>query len=223
MPKRLLYPLPFGIVSTKQTSEMDSGGDGTQGGNLVAVEPSSIVHGGHDGDDNDDDNDDEEHEENGSQEGKRAGSLILYILHASESKKILNAQFDKLPLHGLGKELSANWWKALGYQLISHCMYAESGDFFCYLTDTIRDTIKIVRYLLKLRTKVEVNWKLLIWMKNCGVTFLQVMLIATCFNASSQPWKRSHFLQHVYVEASKFCLQQELAQELILQRSTWLI
>ncbi|KAI8572840.1 hypothetical protein RHMOL_Rhmol01G0231600 [Rhododendron molle] len=56
-----------------------------------------------------------------------------------QSKKILNAQFDKLPLHGLGKELSANWWKALGYQLISHCMYAYSGDFFCYLTDTIRE------------------------------------------------------------------------------------
>ncbi|KAL6967867.1 DNA helicase [Sarracenia purpurea var. burkii] len=61
--------------------------------------------------------------------------LIIAILCASQSKKILNAQFDKLPLHGLGKELSANWWKALAYQLISHG----------YLTETIKDTFKFVR------------------------------------------------------------------------------
>ncbi|XP_057513855.1 uncharacterized protein LOC130795661 [Actinidia eriantha] len=60
--------------------------------------------------------------------------LILAILCASQAKKILNAQFDKLPLHGLGKELSANWWKALGYQLISHG----------YLTETVKDTFKFV-------------------------------------------------------------------------------
>ncbi|GMP48805.1 hypothetical protein CsSME_00016036 [Camellia sinensis var. sinensis] len=56
------------------------------------------------------------------------------VLRGSRSKKILDAQFDKLPFHGLGKELSANWWKALGYQLISHG----------YLTETIRDVFKFV-------------------------------------------------------------------------------
>ena len=37
-----------------------------------------------------------------------------------QAKKILDAQFDKLPLHGLGKAHPSNWWKALGHQLISH-------------------------------------------------------------------------------------------------------
>jgi len=31
----------------------------------------------------------------------------------------MDAQYDKLPLHGLGKTYQANWWKALGHQLIS--------------------------------------------------------------------------------------------------------
>jgi len=37
-----------------------------------------------------------------------------------QAKKILNAHFDKLPFHGLGKDYSSNWWKSLAYQLISH-------------------------------------------------------------------------------------------------------
>ncbi|KAL7247130.1 hypothetical protein ACSBR2_002113 [Camellia fascicularis] len=61
-------------------------------------------------------------------------NMPVDVLRGSRSKKILDAQFDKLPFHGLGKELSANWWKALGYQLISHG----------YLTETIRDVFKFV-------------------------------------------------------------------------------
>ena len=37
-----------------------------------------------------------------------------------QAKKILNAHFDNLPFHGLGKDYSSNWWKSLAYQLISH-------------------------------------------------------------------------------------------------------
>ncbi|CAN4128357.1 unnamed protein product [Withania somnifera] len=50
------------------------------------------------------------------------------------SKKIIDAQFDKLPFHGLGKEVSANWWKELAYQLISRD----------YLVETFKDMYKTV-------------------------------------------------------------------------------
>ena len=43
----------------------------------------------------------------------------------SQSKKILDAQFDKLPFHGLGKEMTANWWKFLANQLIVKGMYKQ--------------------------------------------------------------------------------------------------
>ncbi|XP_052181921.1 uncharacterized protein LOC127794709 isoform X2 [Diospyros lotus] len=61
-------------------------------------------------------------------------NMPVDILRGSRSKKILDAQFDKLPFHGLGKELSANWWKALGYQLISHG----------YLSETVKDVYNFV-------------------------------------------------------------------------------
>ncbi|XP_057483339.1 uncharacterized protein LOC130770070 isoform X2 [Actinidia eriantha] len=61
-------------------------------------------------------------------------NMPVDVLRGSRSKKILNTHFDKLPLHGLGKELSANWWKALGYLLIS------DG----YLTETVEDKFKFV-------------------------------------------------------------------------------
>ncbi|CAI9770713.1 unnamed protein product [Fraxinus pennsylvanica] len=61
-------------------------------------------------------------------------NLPLDVLRGSRSKKILDAQFDKLPFHGLGKEMPANWWKALADQLIS-----------CdYLVETFRDVFKTV-------------------------------------------------------------------------------
>ncbi|KAL0458980.1 UNVERIFIED_CONTAM: putative ATP-dependent DNA helicase RecQ [Sesamum latifolium] len=47
-------------------------------------------------------------------------NLPVDVLRGSRSKKVLDGQFDKLPFHGLGKDMPANWWKALAYQLISH-------------------------------------------------------------------------------------------------------
>ncbi|EEF35962.1 conserved hypothetical protein [Ricinus communis] len=50
------------------------------------------------------------------------------------AKRILDMHFDKLPLHGLGKGYSSNWWKALANQLICHG----------YLMETIKDVYKFV-------------------------------------------------------------------------------
>ncbi|RDX94035.1 hypothetical protein CR513_23629, partial [Mucuna pruriens] len=50
------------------------------------------------------------------------------------AKKILDAQYDKLPLHGLGKNYPANWWKALGQQLI----------FQGYLKETVSDMYRTI-------------------------------------------------------------------------------
>ncbi|KAG8371609.1 hypothetical protein BUALT_Bualt13G0106100 [Buddleja alternifolia] len=62
-------------------------------------------------------------------------NLPIDVLRGSRSKKIVEAQFDKLPFHGLGKEFSANFWKALAYQLIS----------LDYLIETFKDVYKFVR------------------------------------------------------------------------------
>ncbi|KAI3450175.1 hypothetical protein Pfo_006840 [Paulownia fortunei] len=62
-------------------------------------------------------------------------NLPVDVLRGSRSKKILDAHFDKLPFHGLGKDMPANWWKALAYQLTSHD----------YLVETFRDIYKTVR------------------------------------------------------------------------------
>ncbi|XP_021769787.1 uncharacterized protein LOC110734037 isoform X1 [Chenopodium quinoa] len=61
-------------------------------------------------------------------------NLPIDVLRGSRSKKIVDAQFDKLPLHGLGKAYSSNWWKSLGSQLISHG----------YLKETISDVYRFV-------------------------------------------------------------------------------
>ncbi|XP_075634157.1 uncharacterized protein LOC142606705 [Castanea sativa] len=58
--------------------------------------------------------------------GKWGLNMPVDILRGSRSKKILNAEFDKLPLHGLGKEYSSNWWKALAHQLISNGYLMET-------------------------------------------------------------------------------------------------
>lgn len=52
--------------------------------------------------------------------GRWGLNMPIDILRGSRSKKISEAQFDKLPLHGLGKGYSSNWWKALATQLISY-------------------------------------------------------------------------------------------------------
>ncbi|KAL0435168.1 UNVERIFIED_CONTAM: Werner syndrome ATP-dependent helicase [Sesamum radiatum] len=49
-------------------------------------------------------------------------NLPVDVLRGSRSKKVIDGRFDKLPFHGLGKDMPANWWKALAYQLISQGM-----------------------------------------------------------------------------------------------------
>ncbi|KGN53928.2 uncharacterized protein LOC101222028 [Cucumis sativus] len=66
--------------------------------------------------------------------GKWGLNMPVDILRGSRAKKILDTQFDKLPLHGLGKEYSSNWWKALASQLISNG----------YLTENIRDVYRTI-------------------------------------------------------------------------------
>ncbi|XP_058787865.1 uncharacterized protein LOC131662172 [Vicia villosa] len=51
--------------------------------------------------------------------GRWGLNMPIDILRGSRAKKIMEAQYDQLPLHGLGKAYQANWWKALGHQLIS--------------------------------------------------------------------------------------------------------
>ncbi|KAK9057500.1 hypothetical protein SSX86_022336 [Deinandra increscens subsp. villosa] len=61
-------------------------------------------------------------------------NLPLDVLRGSRAKKITENQFDNLPFHGLGKDFSVNWWKTLGFQLIS----------FGYLVETVKDTYRTV-------------------------------------------------------------------------------
>ncbi|XP_048227320.1 probable ATP-dependent DNA helicase RecQ [Ricinus communis] len=61
-------------------------------------------------------------------------NLPIDVLRGSRAKRILDMHFDKLPLHGLGKGYSSNWWKALANQLICHG----------YLMETIKDVYKFV-------------------------------------------------------------------------------
>ncbi|KAH7564693.1 hypothetical protein JRO89_XS09G0007000 [Xanthoceras sorbifolium] len=72
-------------------------------------------------------------------------NLPIDVLRGSRSKKVLDAQFDKLPLHGLGKDYTSNWWKELAYQLISHDLAIHVGKYdSCYLVETIKDIYRTV-------------------------------------------------------------------------------
>ncbi|KAK1428580.1 hypothetical protein QVD17_17418 [Tagetes erecta] len=61
-------------------------------------------------------------------------NLPIDVLRGSRAKKITENQFDNLPFHGLGKDISVNGWKSLGFQLIS----------FGYLVETVKDTFRTV-------------------------------------------------------------------------------
>ncbi|XP_058110814.1 uncharacterized protein LOC131253707 isoform X2 [Magnolia sinica] len=66
--------------------------------------------------------------------GRWGLNMPIDVLRGSRSKRILDNHFDKLPLHGLGKEHSSNWWKALGDQLMAHG----------YLKETVHDLYRTV-------------------------------------------------------------------------------
>ncbi|XP_076957204.1 uncharacterized protein LOC143632618 [Bidens hawaiensis] len=61
-------------------------------------------------------------------------NMPIDVLRGSRAKKITENQFDNLPFHGLGKDYSSNWWKSLGFQLIS----------YGYLVETVKDTYRTV-------------------------------------------------------------------------------
>lgn len=61
-------------------------------------------------------------------------NMPIDVLRGSRAKKIVEAHFDTLPLHGLGKNYSSNWWKALAGQLMSRG----------YLMETMSDIYRIV-------------------------------------------------------------------------------
>ncbi|XP_019439561.1 PREDICTED: uncharacterized protein LOC109345181 [Lupinus angustifolius] len=67
--------------------------------------------------------------------GKWGLNMPIDILRGSRAKKIVEAQFDKLPLHGLGKTYPSTWWRALGNQLISHGYLKETVvDFYRFIS-----------------------------------------------------------------------------------------
>ncbi|GJN33444.1 hypothetical protein PR202_gb22044 [Eleusine coracana subsp. coracana] len=78
---------------------------------------------------------------------------VLYNLFAirSNAKKIVDNNYDKLQMHGRGKDYSPNWWKALGGLLIAHALNPDFVYCFCfylcpdYLKETVRDTFRFVR------------------------------------------------------------------------------
>lgn len=53
------------------------------------------------------------------------------IVYGLQSKKVVDAQFDKLSIHGIGKDHSSNWWKALAYQLIYSGTYLSTAVPLC--------------------------------------------------------------------------------------------
>ncbi|TKW36547.1 hypothetical protein SEVIR_2G447500v4 [Setaria viridis] len=66
--------------------------------------------------------------------GRWGLNLPIDVLRGSRAKKIVDNNYDKLQMHGRGKDYSPNWWKALGGLLIAHD----------YLKETVRDTFRFV-------------------------------------------------------------------------------
>ncbi|XLU30485.1 hypothetical protein S245_066551 [Arachis hypogaea] len=87
--------------------------------------------------------------------GKWDLNMPIDILRGSRAKKILDAQFDKLPLHGLGKTYAPNWWKALGHQLIAHGYLKETKNKKLWFSEVERQLYQmLLEERLKLATSV---------------------------------------------------------------------
>lgn len=67
--------------------------------------------------------------------GRWGFNVPIDVLRGSRTKKLTENHFDKLPVHGLGKTYSSNWWKALGDQLIN----------LGYLEETVIDIFRTIR------------------------------------------------------------------------------
>lgn len=66
--------------------------------------------------------------------GRWGLNLPIDVLRGSRAKKIVDNNYDKLQMHGRGKDYPPNWWKALGGLLIAHD----------YLKETVHDTFRCV-------------------------------------------------------------------------------
>uniref|UniRef100_A0A0D9X300 ATP-dependent DNA helicase n=1 Tax=Leersia perrieri TaxID=77586 RepID=A0A0D9X300_9ORYZ len=66
--------------------------------------------------------------------GRWGLNLPIDVLRGSRGKKIVENNFDKLPLHGRGKDYPPNWWKALGGVLLAHD----------YLKETVHDMFRFI-------------------------------------------------------------------------------
>ncbi|CAM0907620.1 unnamed protein product [Alopecurus aequalis] len=61
-------------------------------------------------------------------------NMPVDVLRGARVKKLVDKNYDKLPLHAMGKDYPANWWKALGGLLIAHG----------YLQETATDRFRLV-------------------------------------------------------------------------------
>lgn len=67
--------------------------------------------------------------------GRWGLNVPVDVLRGARTKKLTENHFDKLPVHGLGKNYSSNWWKALGDQLIN----------LGYLEETVIEIFRTIR------------------------------------------------------------------------------
>ncbi|KAG0603228.1 hypothetical protein M758_10G077100 [Ceratodon purpureus] len=66
--------------------------------------------------------------------GKYGLGIPIDVLRGSKAKRIVDNGFDKLPVHGLGRGKSPNWWKSLADQLLG----------LGYLNDVVHSTFRII-------------------------------------------------------------------------------
>ncbi|XP_037483480.1 ATP-dependent DNA helicase RecQ-like [Triticum dicoccoides] len=66
--------------------------------------------------------------------GRWGLNMPVDVLRGSRVKKILEKNYDKLPMHAMGKDYPPNWWKALGSLLMAHG----------YLKETVSDGFRLV-------------------------------------------------------------------------------
>ncbi|KAH7677615.1 DNA helicase protein [Dioscorea alata] len=66
--------------------------------------------------------------------GRWGLNMPIDVLRGSRSRKILDNNFDKLSMHGMGRDYSSNWWKALAALMFSNG----------YLKEIVQDVYRCV-------------------------------------------------------------------------------